>query len=587
MVTKAIKRAILLMALLQCTGGRKEGALPSYGIGFAGVSAQSRSPEARITIAAGATIDDVVKANPAGSAFLLAAGVYRMQSVTPKDGDSFVGQPGTIMNGARQLTSFVRSDNYWVAAGQTQHGKANGKCLPAYSGCEYPEDLFFNNVPLQRVESLSLVTPGKWYFDYSAGKVYFVDDPTDKTVEISVTPRAFSGSAASVTIKGLIIEKYANPAQDGPISCFNATNVCLAKGWTIEANEIRLNHGAAIRLATNQVIKSNYIHHNGQEGLTGSGSNIQVQNNEIAYNNALGFDFAWEAGGTKFSNMDNLIVQGNYVHDNKGPGLSLDYQCYKWVIQGNRASNNYVAGILDEISYDGIARYNVIQNDGLYPGKANPSMWWACAIQVLDSLNANIYGNTLINNSNGICAVSAPRGSGNKGEFLVKNLSVHDNVIVQTSGSAAGAVAQAAKGGYYLDVYSPSWNNQWTTNTYRLSNPLGIFYIWKGGSGYTDMNPAQWKLSGQDTDGSWIPLSVSTFPSNSFAPARRLHTLMPTEVWRLPATNSSLTATEPSGANGTVTHVAGPILSGGLWWWNVKFDDGTEGWSQETSLGVP
>jgi len=331
----------------------------------------------------------VVKANPAGSTFFLSAGIYRMQSVTPKDGDSFVGQPGAIMNGSRQLTSFARSDRYWVASGQSQHGKANGKCLPAYSGCEYPEDLFFNNVPLQRVESLSLVTAGKWHFDYSAAKVYFVDDPADKIVEISVTPHAFSGIAKNVKIKRLTIEKYATPAQDGPISCYDATNVCLAKGWTIESNEIRLNHGAAIRLANNQIIKSNYIHHNGQEGLTGSGSNVQLENNDIAYNNTLGFDFGWEAGGTKFSNLGYS-------------GKSHD------------------------------------QSDGLYPGKANPSMWWACALQVLDSPNATVYGNTLINNSNGICAVSTPRGSGDKGEFLVKNLFVHDNVIVQSIGSAAG-----------------------------------------------------------------------------------------------------------------------------------------------------
>ena len=209
---------------------------------------------------------------------------------------------------------------------------------------------------------------GKWYFDYSAAKIYFVDNPRGKTVEIGITTHAFSGSASNVTIKGLTIEKYAAPAQDGAISCYGMTNVCLGTGWTIESNEIRLNHGAAVRLASNQVIQSNYIHHNGQEGLTGSGFNILVENNEIAYNNTLGFDFGWEAGGTKFSNTTNLVVQGNYVHDNRGPGLSLDYQTYNWLIQGNRTGGNYVAGILDELGYDGTARYNIIENDGSYPG---------------------------------------------------------------------------------------------------------------------------------------------------------------------------------------------------------------------------
>jgi hypothetical protein len=452
--------------------------------------------------------------------------------------------------------------------------------LPGYSGCEYPEDLFFNNVPLQRIEALADVAAGKWYFDYSAAKVYFVDNPTGKTVEIGVTTHAFSGSATNVTIRGLTIEKYAAPAQDGAISCYDVTHVCSGTGWTIESNEIRLNHGAAIRLAPNQVIHSNYIHHNGQEGLTGSGSNILVQDNEIAFNNTLGFDFGWEAGGTKFSNVTNLVVQGNYVHDNKGPGLSLDYQSYNWMIQGNHTSGNYVAGILDEISYDGTARYNIIENDASYPGKTNPSMWWACGIAVSASQNAQVYGNTLIHNSNGICAVSFPRGSGNRGAFEVQNLSAHDNVIVQSVSSAAGAVA--ATDATSLNVYSSSWNNYWTSNTYKLSNTLA--YDWKGGSSDVTMDATQWQSFGQDTAGTWISPTDSTFPSTKFTANQAVQTVSSTQVWSLPTTSSTLVATEGSGAQGTVTKVAGPIRTSGTWWWSVKYSDGKAGWSEETFL---
>ena len=526
------------------------------------------------------TIETIVNANPAGTTFVITAGTYRMQSVTPKSGDIFEGQPGAILNGSQLLTSFTRSGSYWVASGQSEHGTANGNCLPGYSGCKYPEDLFFNNVPLQRVEALADVAAGKWYFDYSAEKAYFLDNPTGKTVEISVTTHAFSGSATNVTIKGLTIEKYAAPAQDGAISCYDVTHVCSGTGWTIESNEIRLNHGGGIRLAPNQVIHSNYIHHNGQEGLTGSGSNILVQDNEIAFNNTLSFDFRWEAGGTKFSNTTNLVVQGNYVHDNKGPGLALDYQSYNWTIQGNRTSGNYIAGILDEISYDGTARYNIIEHDASYPGKTNPSMWWACGFFNLDSTNAQVYGNTLIDNSNGICAVSSPRGSGNRGAFEVQNLSAHDNVIVQSVGSAVGAVA--ASDATSLNVYSSSWNNHWTSNTYKLSNALA--YDWKGGSSDVTMDATQWQSFGQDTAGTWIAPTDSTFPSTKLTANQAIQTVGSTQVWSLPTTSSTLVATEVSGEQGTVTKVAGPIRTGGAWWWSVKYSDGKEGWSEETFL---
>ena len=66
---------------------------------------------------------------------------------------------------------------------------------------------------LKHVGSLSGVGPGRWYFDYGADKIYFADDPTGKTVETSVSAFAFRGGGNTVTISGLIIEKYASPPQ--------------------------------------------------------------------------------------------------------------------------------------------------------------------------------------------------------------------------------------------------------------------------------------------------------------------------------------------------------------------------------------
>jgi hypothetical protein len=279
---------------------------------------------------------------------------------------------------------------------------------------------------------------------------------------------------------------------------------------------------------------------------------VLIQNNEIAFNNTLGFNFGWEAGGTKFSNMTNLVVQGNYVHDNKGPGFSLDGQSYNWTIEGNRTSGNYVAGILDEISYDGIARYNVIENDAAYPGNASPTMWWGCGLRIDASPNAQVYGNTLINNSNGICAVSNSRGSGNRGAFEVRNLSAHDNVIVQSVGSPSGAVADS---GYYENVYASSWNNHWT-----------------------------WQSFGQDTAGTWIAPTDSAFPSTKFTAGQAVYTASSAQVWSLPTTTSTLVSTEASAARGTITKVAGPIRTSGAWWWMVRYSGGKQGWTEEKYL---
>src|SRR5205807_6982483 len=133
-------------------------------------------------------------------------------------------------------------------------------------------------------------------------------------------------------------------------------------------------------------------------------------------------------------------------------------------------------------------------------------------IRIHASPNAQIYGNTVINCGDGIGAVSNPRGTGPRGALLVRNLSAHDNVIVQSVGSAAGAVADSTSaGGYYLKVYSSSWNNHWTSNTYKLSNTAGNFYVWKGGSSYVSMAAGQWQSFGQDATGTWISPTDSSF----------------------------------------------------------------------------
>src|SRR6185369_17431386 len=75
---------------------------------------------AAVTLNPGDNVQSAVDANPAGSTFLLNAGVYRMQSIVPKDGDIFLGSfdsngnRTSILNGSRLLTTFSRSGNYWV-----------------------------------------------------------------------------------------------------------------------------------------------------------------------------------------------------------------------------------------------------------------------------------------------------------------------------------------------------------------------------------------------------------------------------------------------------------------------------------------
>jgi hypothetical protein len=114
---------------------------------------------APMVIKPGASIQSAVNRNPEGTTFTLKAGIYRQQTVAPKNGNTFIGEPGAIMSGARRLISFTREGRYWVATDQTQQGQATGQCIKnpdgtRYEGCSYPEDLFIDDVPLWRVTTL-------------------------------------------------------------------------------------------------------------------------------------------------------------------------------------------------------------------------------------------------------------------------------------------------------------------------------------------------------------------------------------------------------------------------------------------------
>ncbi len=216
-----------------------------------------------ITVLPGANIQAAVDSNPANTTFVLQPGTYRLQSVQPKSGDSFIGVGQPLLSGAQILTAFTKVGNLYVAGGQTQQGQLNGVCDSVHLQCIYPEDLYFDSIPLLHAGSISSRgVPGIRYFDYPSHNIYFADNPTGHVVEASVTRSAFWGPASNVTISGLVIEKYAVPAQFGAIG-----DQYPGPNWIITNNEVRWNHGAGINLTSGSQATLNYVHHNGQKGL--------------------------------------------------------------------------------------------------------------------------------------------------------------------------------------------------------------------------------------------------------------------------------------------------------------------------------
>ena len=133
-------------------------------------------------------------------------------------------------------------------------------------------------------------------------------------------------------------------------------------------------------------------------GLGGSGNNILVEGNEIARNGGwAGLSQEWEGGGFKFGFSDNgfsdnLVVRGNYVHDNIGVGMWTDTDAYKTLYEDNLVVHNTWSGLSHEISYDAIIRNNTFIGNGAGDLRG----WiWGSEIQIQNSQNVDVYGNRI------------------------------------------------------------------------------------------------------------------------------------------------------------------------------------------------
>lgn len=453
-----------------------------------------------ILIRPGENIQAVVNAAPGGSTFRIGAGVHRMQQIAPRSFDRFIGETGAVLNGSRLLTNFQRSGSLWFADSQTQQGKLDGDCRPhpddsAYLGCQFPEDLYFDNVPLRQVESLGEVAPGSWFFDYGADRVYFAHDPAGHTVEVGVSAYAFRSGGRDIQIRGLTIEKYANPSQTGAIHAADFQNR-LASGWIVEDCEVRLNHGTGILVGDAMKVRKNRVLRNGQLGIGGGGVGSLIEDNEIAFNNYADFDPFWEAGGTKFFLTRNLIVRGNFVHRNDGTGLWTDIDNVGVLFEKNVVTDNGLRGIQHEISFDAVIRDNVVERNGL-----DFDDWlWGAQILVQNSSGVDVYDNEVVVSAaggDGIALIQQDRGGSEVGPYITVNNRVYNNQITYLGAvGQSGAVADFDQDGMLAG------GNTFNFNVHRVANPNRRHWAWGG-----FLNWNGFKASGQEGDGALVSLT--------------------------------------------------------------------------------
>lgn len=445
----------------------------------------------------------IVAGNPAGTTYQLAAGIHYRFRVTPKSGDRFVGQPGTVLSGAKVLTGFTRdAGGRWVVTGQTQRAERIGvwgsggwtNQQYAVPGSEQEvhagEEVFVDGRRLRHVNRLSQVDrPGTWFYDEDRDRIVLFDDPRGRLVETSVEDRAFlARGTRDVTIEHVEVRHYATRVQRGPIDAENT------RDWTIRRVHVRDNHAVGIHAGPGTHISNCKVTGNGQAGITAHGEKVEgapivIENCEVAGNHALGYDPDFEAGGMKIKHTRGAIVRNNWVHHNRDSrGIWFDVDNVGATVVGNLVEHNDKDGIFYEISYAARITNNLVRHNSRAAGR-----YTQAGIHVVDSADVEVARNVVYDNGAEIVASHQNRTSYASGPTGVRNLNVHDNDV--TGGEKSVGIMRNSSA--TTDPFVAAANNRFDANTYRGGRTS---YLWVTHGVGADV----WKRAGHDARGTWV-----------------------------------------------------------------------------------
>jgi parallel beta-helix repeat protein len=305
-----------------------------------------------IPISPGQSIQSFVNANPGGTTFILKAGTHVRQSVIPKSGDRFIGEPGTVLDGQN------------VAHQAFSRGSA-----------PYPSNVTIRGLKITRY------VPGTRSGAVDAGG----HGPTERTTGWVIDQNEVSynaeygiriGNSTQVTNNNVHHNTRLNICGNGNSTVVSGNEIAFGNylnsfdandegggtkftdtdGFVFRNNYVHDNVGNAVHMDENNIntiIDGNRIDHNGSEGIAIEISyKTTILNNKVTNNGWFDprnrYKFIWNAG-ISVKASPNVEIYGNTVSGNYAgivavqQDRSVDYPKYgAHVVQNLYVHNNMV-----------------------------------------------------------------------------------------------------------------------------------------------------------------------------------------------------------------------------------------------------
>ena len=279
---------------------------PTYG-----PRASITCPSGAADIWPGSSIQTVVNNHPAGTTYCLRAGVHsRTSSITPKSGDTFVGEYGAILDGSG-----------WSTSDDTQAAfRAHNQNIDYVT----IRNLVIRNMPQQGIHAYYWMSD-HWTIEYN---------------EIGYNKWGLEFAPDFTIRNNYIHHNVGNPSASSPAERGGGYVASWADNTTFDSNEIAYNGPEQkVVYSANVTFRNNFVHHNLRDGIwydTSTTGGALIEGNRVEDNGRIGIAFEASIGAT---------IRNNTVRRSAGDAvfisMSQNAQIYNNWFEANAGGIEY------------------------------------------------------------------------------------------------------------------------------------------------------------------------------------------------------------------------------------------------------
>jgi parallel beta-helix repeat protein len=350
------------------------------------------------------TVAQAIAKAPAGGTIVLRAGTYH-ESVTVPATKTLTIQSypheAVWFDGSTAVGDWKSDGGDWYHDGWTAQFDASptytaGAAVnsdtafqfvdPKYPMAAHPDELWIGGALQRQVGSRGEVTPGAFYADYGAHRLYVGSNPGGQQVRATDLAEAITIRSGGSVLRGIGVRRYATSlpkmatvkVMGGNVTVENVTiSDSATTGLSALANHATFNH---VTTRDNGMLG---IHANYADDLRME--SVLSENNNVEH-----FKSAPVAGGIKVTRSRRVAIVNSRLQGNLGTGIWMDESVYDITLTGNDIVDNTHHGISLELSAKALVADNVItgnRDDG---------------IRINDTANVQIWNNTLAGNTRSI-----------------------------------------------------------------------------------------------------------------------------------------------------------------------------------------